>query len=79
MHSMRKMNVKAGGKQPSMQNNLAWEGILVVPKGLQQVPKDRGINTRGMKLEDMRKELASHDYFITLTTMVTAVCCYRRN
>ena len=35
-------------------------GIL---KGLQQVLKERGIDTQGMKLKDMQKELASHDDF----------------
>ena len=64
-----KMNVKPGGKQPAMRNTI-WRGKeysmvfnLGIPKGLQQVLTERGIDTRGMKLEDMRKELASHDNF----------------
>ena len=64
-----KMNVKPGGKQPAMRNTI-WRGKeysmvfnLGIPKGLQQVLKERGVDTRGMKLEDMRKELASHDDF----------------
>ena len=31
-----------------------------VPKGLLQVLKERGVDTRGMKVEDMHQELASH-------------------
>ena len=64
-----KMNVKPGGKQPAMRNTI-WRGKgysmvfnLGVPKGLLQVLKERGIDTRGMKIEDMRKELASHEDF----------------
>ena len=34
-----------------------------VPKGLIQVLKERGVDTRRMKLEDMRRELASHSDF----------------
>ena len=30
---------------------------------LLQVLKERGVDTRGMKLDDMRKELASHEDF----------------
>ena len=64
-----KMIMKPGGKQPAMRNTV-WKGKeysmvfnLGIPKGLLQVLKERGINTRGMKLEDMRKELASHKDF----------------
>ena len=64
-----KMNMKPGGKQPAMRNTV-WRGKeysmvfnLGVPKGLLQVLKERGVDTRGMKLEDMRKELASHEDF----------------
>ena len=63
-----KMNMKPGGKQPAMRNTV-WRGKeysmvfnLGVPKGLLQVLKERGVDTR-MKLEDMRKELASHEDF----------------
>ena len=34
-----------------------------IPKGLVQVLKERGISTEGTKLDDMRKELASHADF----------------
>ena len=56
-----KMNVKPGGKQPAMWNTI-WRGKeysmvfnLGIPKGLQQVLKERGVDTRGMKLEDIGK------------------------
>ena len=64
-----KMNLKPGGKQPAMRNTV-WRDKeysmvfnLGVPKGLLQVLKERGVDTRGMKLEDMCKELASHEDF----------------
>ena len=64
-----KMNAKPGGKQPRMRNTV-WQGrvqtmvfSIGVPKGLIQVLKERGVDTRRMKLEDMRRELASHSDF----------------
>ena len=45
------------GKEYSLVFNLG------VPKGLLQVLKERGVNTYGMKLEDMRKELANYGDF----------------
>ena len=64
-----KMNAKPGGKQPRMRNTV-WQGkvqtmvfSIGVPKGLIQVLKERGVDTRHMKLEDMRRELASHSDF----------------
>ena len=61
--------MKPGGKKPAMRNTV-WRGKkysmvfkLGVPKGLLQVLKERGVDTQGMKLEDMRKELASHEDF----------------
>ena len=33
------------------------------PKGLDQVLRERGINTRKMKLDDMREELTSYSDF----------------
>ena len=64
-----KMNAKPGGKQPAMRNTV-WKGkeytivfSIGVPKGLLQALKERGVDTRGMKVEDMRQELASHQDF----------------
>lgn len=54
-----KMNMKPGGKQPVMRNTI-WNGKeysmvfnIGVPKGLLQVLKEGGVDTRGMRLEDM--------------------------
>ena len=34
-----------------------------IPNGIVQVLKERGVSTKGMKLDDMRKELTSHTDF----------------
>ena len=64
-----KMNAKPGGKQPKMRDTV-WEGrpqsmvfSIGVPKGLIQVLKERGKYRNGMKLEEMRQEIASHPDF----------------
>ena len=64
-----KMNKNPGGKQPRMRDTV-WNGRAQrmvfpdgTPKGLDQVLRERGINTRKMKLDDMREELASHSDF----------------
>ena len=71
-----KMNAKPGGKQPRMRNTV-WQGrvqtmvfSIGVPKGLMQVLKERGVDTRRMKLEDMRRELASYSDFINEKTRI---------
>ena len=63
------MDVHPGGKQPAMKDTV-YKGTpqrmvfnLGVPKGLLQVLKERGVDTTGMKLEDMRREIASHHDF----------------
>ena len=50
--------------------NPVWRGkeytmlfSLGVPKGLLQVLKERGVDTRGMNVSDMQRELASHEDF----------------
>jgi len=55
-----KMNAKPGGKQPRMRNTV-WQGkvqtmvfSIGVPKGLIQILKESGVDTRHMKLADMR-------------------------
>ena len=64
-----KMNLKPGGKQPKMHDTY-WKGKLQrlvlpdgTPKGLKCILIERGVNVRGMKLEDMRQEIASHPDF----------------
>ena len=61
-----KMNMEPGGKQPQI-HDAYWKGRLQLlvfpdgtPKGTKRVLMERGIDTSGMKLEDMRNELASH-------------------
>ena len=66
-----RMNVKPGGKQPVMRTTVnpktGKPQSLVdhagIPKGMKQVLKERGVNTDGMKAEDMRKVLGSHHDF----------------
>ena len=43
---------------------------LGAPKGLLQVLKERGIDTHGMKLEDMRRELARREDFVNEKTRI---------
>ena len=64
-----KMNARPGGKQPLMRDTV-WQGrvqkmvfSIGVAKGLIQVLKERGKYRNGMKLEEMRAELASHQDF----------------
>ena len=64
-----KMNVKPGGAQRVMRDG--WWGrkpqkmnyALGVPKGLRVVLEERGVNTRGMKADQMRDILGSHPDF----------------
>lgn len=65
------MNAKPGGKQPCMRDTInplngqvqKMVFSIGIPKGIVQVLKERGVSTKGMKLDDMRKELASHTDF----------------
>ena len=66
-----RMNVKPGGKQQVMRTTVSpltgKPQSLVdhagIPKGMKQVLKERGVNTDGMKAEDIRKVLGSHRDF----------------
>ena len=71
-----KMNAKPGGKQPLMRDTI-WDGksqwmvfSIGVAKGLIQVLKERGKYRAGMKLEEMRQEIASHSDFRTEKTKI---------
>ena len=72
------MNAKPGCKQPVMRDTInPFTGNVQqlvfnigLPKGLIQVLKERGIDTRKMKLDAMRKELASHTDFKEETTRI---------
>ena len=64
-----KMNAKPGGKQPVMRDT-TWNGKVQrlvfnigIPKGLIQVLTERKKYKQGMKLEEMRAELATHQDF----------------
>lgn len=64
-----KMNKGSRGKQPKMRDTV-WNGQPQTmtlpdgrPKGVALVLEERGYNTRGMKLEQLREILADHDDF----------------
>ena len=68
------MNAKPGGKQAVMRDTI-WDGKpqrmvfnIGVPKGLIQVLKERNRYHPKMKLEDMRKEISSHQDFLNKKT-----------
>ena len=63
------MNAKPGGKQPKMRDTI-WNGKLQkmnfsngTPLGCIIVLREKGISTRGMKLNDMHTILSSHADF----------------
>ena len=64
-----KMNAKPGGKQPAMRDTIInpftgnVQRLVFSIGGLNQVLKERGIDTKKMKVNDMRAELASHTDF----------------
>ena len=64
-----KMNKGPGGKQPKMRDTM-WNGQTQTltlpdgcPKGAALVLEERGYDTKGMKLDEMRSILAGHDDF----------------
>ena len=63
------MNKGPGGKQPKMRDTI-WNGHPQTmtlpegrPKGAALVLEERGYDTKGLKLEEMRAILAEHDDF----------------
>lgn len=71
-----RMNAKPGGKQPAMRDT-TWNGKvqrmvfnLGVPKGLIQILTERGKYRKGMKLKEMRMEIASHKDFAEEKTKI---------
>ena len=71
-----RMNAKPGGKQPIMHDTI-WQGNVQrmvfnigIPKGLVQVLKERGKYRPGMKLEEMREEISSHQDFKEEKTII---------
>lgn len=66
---IHKMNVNPGGKQRVMRDGF-WNGkpqtmnfSLGIPKGLRRVLEERGIDTKNMAADEMRKVLGSHPDF----------------
>ena len=64
-----KMNVRPGGKQPKLHDTV-WEGCVQrmvdhhgIPKGMKIILEERGVDTKGMKAQDMREALKTHDDF----------------
>ena len=75
-----KMNAGPGGKQPIMKDTM-WEGkvqILVdengIPKGMKAILEERGVDTFGMKVSDMRERLREYpDFNNQKTTLETYI------
>ena len=71
-----RMNAKPGGAQPVMHDTV-YNGRIQrmvfpdgTPKGLYQVLRERGVDIRRMKLEDLRAEMDSHTDFREEKTLV---------
>ena len=67
--NVEKMNVHPGGKQPAMRDT-TWQGRVQqmvypdgTPKGMKAILEERGVNTRKMKANDMRKKLSQYPDF----------------
>ena len=74
-----KMNVNPGGKQRVMRDGW-WGGkpqsisfAVGIPKGMRRVLEERGVDTRGMKAEDMHAAPSSHQDF---TNEKSAIECF---
>ena len=64
-----KMNAGPGGKQPVMRDTIR-EGKVQkmvnengIPKGMRLILEERGVNTEGMNVKQMRETLKSHSDF----------------
>lgn len=67
--NVNRMNVKPGGAQPAMRDTI-WNGRLQkmvfnngTPKGMRQVLTERGVDTRRMKADDLRRVLGEMSDF----------------
>ena len=63
------MNVGPGGKQPKMKDTV-WQGQTQkmvdskgIPKGMRSILEERGVETTGMKGNEMRQILKSYPNF----------------
>ena len=78
-----KMNARPGGQQPIMRDTI-WNGksqslkkrVIIqgkqqwIPRGLIDILTERGCYRKGMKVDDMRKEIATHPDFSSEKTKV---------
>ncbi len=71
-----KMNVHPGGKQPVMRDSV-WDGKSQrmvypdgVPKGTTAILEERGVNTKGMKAQDLRNKLKTYTDFQNHKTLL---------
>ena len=71
-----KMNVSPGGKQPIMRDT-TWNGALQTmvradgkAKGMKMILEERGVDTKNMRAEDMRKKLTTYSDFKNQKTIL---------
>ena len=71
-----KMNVGPGGKQPIMCDT-TWNGALQTMvqadgkvKGMKMILEERGVDTKNMRAEDMRKKLKTYSNFKIQKTLL---------
>ena len=71
-----RMNVHPGGMQPPMRDT-QWDGKVQrlvfddgTPKGMKEILKERGVNTRGMRAAEMRATLKTHTDFQGAKTLL---------
>ena len=71
-----KMNVGPGGKQPKMRDTV-WQGQVQsmvdrdeVPRGMKAILEERGVDTMGMKGNEMRQRLKSYPDFQNQKTVL---------
>ena len=89
-----KMNVGPGGKQPIMRDT-TWNGALQTmvqadgrAKGMKMILEERGVDTKNMRAEDIRKKLKTYSDFknqkkhfwkSTLKDEGTYACCIQNS
>ena len=71
-----KMNVGPGGKQPKMRDTV-WQGQIQkmvdgngIPRGMKAILEERGVDTTGMKGNEMRQKLKSYPDFQNQKTLL---------
>ncbi len=71
-----KINVHPGELQPAMRDTV-WDGEVQhmvypdgTPKGMKAVPEQRGLDTKGMKANDLKSALKTHPDFQEQKTLL---------